>query len=700
MPRLDFHLSDAGLQAAMEQPGSDSSGAGGYKRRRESIRQRVEAAIEAERKAGRLFSAQDVHDFLGTAAHVAGGVVTATVIHGDCLDVMRAMEPNSVDAIVTDPPAGISFMGKAWDADKGGRDQWIAWLASVLAEGLRVLKPGGHALVWALPRTSHWTGMALEDAGFEVRDRITHLFGSGFPKSADVSKHLDAQERTAWLNVSKALDNLDASRILEAWIEHSSTATSAGLSFAKSATATGIATPSSDSVPSPVLLSVSRASSPARALIAEFRSSEAPLTDAAFWRSVLSPADEGTTELSALVILAGSSPASLAVTLTTRTSTAPPSAWAWVSESTASRLKAVEALRIWLGSKPSSRPAATTALCAALTDDLKHITLSRSRTFQNFDTASQTECVSAIAATTTASTAASLISFTVGTLRLKALAKAEATKREVIGVRPIAYPDSPSGYTSFSANSSCPPKGGIWAPGEGEAQHGRPVTAPATDLAKRYAGFGTALKPAAEDWWLARKPLVGTVARTVSEYGTGALNIDGCRIGTEDNLNGGAYSSGGRSGLPGDQRDSVAAGMFAEGGGRLPGGYEQPAGRWPANVVLSHSPECRQVGTRKVKSGKAHRTNGGGNTFGGDTPKPALDDLTYADADGYEEVPHWECAPDCAAALLDAQSGERGASGKSTGAQKGAGAIIRHGGTQVDAPSTLTRAARPDSSCV
>ncbi len=112
--------------------------------------------------------------------------MTYRVIHGDCLAVLRRLPDACIDACVTDPPAGISFMGKAWDDDKGGRDQWIAWLRDVMAEVLRVLKPGGHALVWALPRTSHWTGTALEGAGFEIRDRVHHLFGSGFPKSVNL----------------------------------------------------------------------------------------------------------------------------------------------------------------------------------------------------------------------------------------------------------------------------------------------------------------------------------------------------------------------------------------------------------------------------------------------------------------------------------------------------------------------------------
>ncbi len=113
------------------------------------------------------------------------------VIHGDCLIKLRLLKANSIDSLVTDPPAGIAFMGKSWDSDKGGRDAWIAWLKEVMQECLRVMKPGAHGLVWGLPRTSHWTTTALEDAGFEVRDVITHLFGSGFPKSLDVSKAID-----------------------------------------------------------------------------------------------------------------------------------------------------------------------------------------------------------------------------------------------------------------------------------------------------------------------------------------------------------------------------------------------------------------------------------------------------------------------------------------------------------------------------
>jgi len=216
-----------------------------------------------------------------------------TLYHGDCLEVLRELPADSLDSVVSDPPAGIAFMGKGWDdpnawqypiskhgfTDGGdrvaapaistarnpncrkckrhkrgwkdipgcecaepdfdgldkhleSRDIFVGWLTEVMRECLRVLKPGGHALVWSIPRTSHWTATALEEAGFEVRDGITHFkdrslevqkflatltpeqrelleraaptdnvlghcFGQGFPKSLNISKTLDKIARGA-----------------------------------------------------------------------------------------------------------------------------------------------------------------------------------------------------------------------------------------------------------------------------------------------------------------------------------------------------------------------------------------------------------------------------------------------------------------------------------------------------------------------
>lgn len=145
---------------------------------------------------------------------VLSGSARWCVVQGDCLETMRAMPDVYVDSVVTDPPAGIGFMGKEWDdfrrsrntADTGRdspfgrasrtgpeyarrpRQAFIETMTPIFGEALRVLKPGGHAVVWAIPRTSHWTATALEDAGFEIRDCLTHLFGSGFPKSMSLDE--------------------------------------------------------------------------------------------------------------------------------------------------------------------------------------------------------------------------------------------------------------------------------------------------------------------------------------------------------------------------------------------------------------------------------------------------------------------------------------------------------------------------------
>ena len=277
------------------------------------------------------------------------------VLYGaDCLDVLRFMPDNSVDSIVTDPPAGIAFMGKDWDKDKGGRDAWIAWMQEIAEQCLRVVKPGGHALVWAMPRTSHWTGMAWENAGWEPRDKIVHLFGTGFPKS---------------LSVGKAID------------------------------------------------------------------------------------------------------------------------------------------------------------------------------------------------------------------------KAAGAKREVIGYsRGVAVEDN-QGY------------GGIARGGVGIVQKAVdvPVTASATAEAKEWEGWGTALKPASEDWWLLRKPLAGTVAATVLKHGTGALNIDACRVGTDDTRSvASATALGQGSGWNKHNNKPVLAGS--------------ECGRWPANCTHDGSDEVLAVFPDTGKS-----TGGGGN---------------------------------------------------------------------------------------
>jgi site-specific DNA-methyltransferase (adenine-specific) len=346
------------------------------------------------------------------------------LVHGDALDVLRGVPDASIDAVVTDPPAGIAFMSRAWD-DFGteAREAFVGFLAEILRECLRVLRPGGHALVWAIPRTSHWTGWAVEQAGFEIRDVVTHLFGSGFPKSLDVSKAID---------------------------------------------------------------------------------------------------------------------------------------------------KAAGAARESAGSAdPRSR----------------------------FD----------------------------------------------------GHARSSVGHSN--AFGSITIKGQVT------------TTLPATDAAKQWNGWGTALKPACELWILARKPFDSTVADNVLRYSTGALNIDGCRIAVVGETV--------RTPLA-DPANRVGAVGQAHTYARLPveemHRRQQEAtertntlGRWPPNLVLTHHPDCRKVGTRKVRSGVTV-TGGGFRTeyVSGDrkdTEEARRAWGSYNDPDGAETIEAWACAPGCPVAALDAQSG-------------------------------------------
>ena len=106
-----------------------------------------------------------------------------TIHNGDCIETMKAMPPESVDAIVTDPPYGLGFMGKKWD----GLPPSLEWAEACY----RVLKPGGHIAAFGGTRTWHRLAVAIEDAGFEMRDSLAWLYGSGFPKSMNVGKAID-----------------------------------------------------------------------------------------------------------------------------------------------------------------------------------------------------------------------------------------------------------------------------------------------------------------------------------------------------------------------------------------------------------------------------------------------------------------------------------------------------------------------------
>lgn len=130
----------------------------------------------------------------------------AVALHlGDCRNILPTIADQTVDAVVTDPPYELGFMGQQWDASG------IAYDTAMWAECLRVLKPGGHLVAFGAPRTYHRLAVAIEDAGFDIRDSLHWIYGTGFPKGADIGKAIDKRRDdrpailavTAWLAAAR-----------------------------------------------------------------------------------------------------------------------------------------------------------------------------------------------------------------------------------------------------------------------------------------------------------------------------------------------------------------------------------------------------------------------------------------------------------------------------------------------------------------
>jgi hypothetical protein len=307
-----------------------------------------------------------------------------TLLLGNCLEKLAEMADCSIDAIVTDPPYGLSFMGKKWDYDVPGEDIW--------RECLRVLKPGGHLLAFAGARTQHRMAVRIEDAGFEIRDMIAWVYGSGFPKSLDVSK-----------------------------------------SIAK------------------------RAGGPVVAIEAikfmRLRREELGLSRIEFERRIFGRSDGN--------------------------------------------------VRNWEDGISIPRPGLWTKIKQAM-----------EMTETPYD------------------------------------ADMERGDKE-IGSEEGSY-----GYQE---------DGQRW-------EKERILRTPETYIAKKWQGWGTALKPALEPITVARKPFKGTVAANVLEHGTGAINVDGCRVGTGDRRMCGTTSKSGET--------SIVLGARQE--------TRTELGRWPANLILTY----------------------------------------------------------------------------------------------------------------
>lgn len=313
----------------------------------------------------------------------------------DCLTRLKQLEENSVDSIVTDPPYGLSFMGKKWDYDVPSEEIW--------AECLRVLKPGGHLLAFAGTRTQHRMAVRIEDAGFEIRDMIAWVYGSGFPKSLDVSKAIDKTAPRAGM--------------FDAFAKH----------FSEQLKASG---------------------KTQKEVAALFPSKTGGITGCV---------------------------------------------WNWANGANVPTVEQWGILSPLLGLSEEWTP----------------------------------------------------------------LIQRIEAEREVIGKDTKAR--------STSGSSALPTVGGktvykTWD-----------ITSPATEAARQWQGWGTALKPALEPLTVARKPLIGTVAENVLAHGTGAMNIDATRVGAEQ-------VEAGRAGR--GECNSEAFGKKLH-----DGGAGVSIGRWPANLI-------------------------------------------------------------------------------------------------------------------
>ena len=413
-------------------------------------------------------------------------------------------------------------MGKAWDGDKGGRDQWIAWLRDIMRTAMGLLKPGGHALVWALPRTSHWTATAIEDAGFEIRDVVVHLFGTGFPKSLDVSKAIDAAA-----GVDREVVG----------IKHGDKYPNGpgGNTFS-----VGSGSDGSRVGPQPL----TAPATPDAARFAGYGTSLKPGYEG--WVLARKPiaildavrmVDACLCNLSASIAVEDSASsraerpedrpcASAAKPAGKRRATSVGSFAAMdtspSASATASSLSIVSSWRRTLAECSDLASTFTTAMASSLTTDLQTLNSSASRITP----------ASIIRAASNHDGSTSLV------LDVARRFAALQAKCDAIRILTATASVGPSEDDSGNSGSPSRPDGSVTLEGTGS-----------------------------DNWILARKPLAGTVAANAIAYGTGGLRIDDCRIGSDQ------ISQHGRSG---DLYGFTTA--------QKPGG--QWTGRFPANVTL------------------------------------------------------------------------------------------------------------------
>lgn len=442
--------------------------------------------------------------------------------HGDCREVMAAMDANSVDAIVTDPPYGLSFMGKGWDKGVPGVEFWQA--------AIRVMKPGAYLLAFGGTRTFHRMAVAIEDAGFEIRDTLSWLYGQGFPKSLDVGKAID---KMAGAEREVVGQNAYASRRPRKEYQHqqewgatlggadstliTAPATDAAKqwdgwgSALKPSTEPIIAAVKPFDIPGDYAIIDRNLSAIAEAIcerIAKNAAASSPLT-----RHGLDEAKAGSVPTPAPTNTGGSHKSETQTGQVAATSLAADTS-ASTSDAASIALNMISLWRRILADACEVVNTSTTEMVSSLTTDLKTWSLLLSRI-----------------------TAESM---------LHAVLNPSGASASVIAAVEL------SNAVSVKLNAILV------------------LTVPAS------VTEGNELRPDIEFICMARKPLAeSTIAANVLTHGTGAINVDACRIGT-DTVKLTSYSS------------QKGEGHFGFRGGHAGQEYEtrEGTGRWPANVVL------------------------------------------------------------------------------------------------------------------
>jgi DNA modification methylase len=588
--------------------------------------------------------------------------------NGNCLDVLRKCPNNYFDSLVTDPPAGISFMGKEWDGDKGGRKQWIAWMTEIMVECERVLKPGAHGLVWALPRTSHWTAMALEDAGFEIRDVVTHLFGC-------YSEDTDCFTRTGWVKYQELTKDTDVLQWDNQTSKFSWTKPLAIIVKPYSGKMHNLKNRHTDQLLTPdhrtycKIKNIKNLHSDLFTVLppVEFKKSyqiELPLAGSFHGDIEVAPkyaymvgwwlTDAWTHGDKKACMFSQSKPATLKKLK--REYPDRKLSWDMLNWSDAAKSALIEGLVDGDGSvregqhgyvfwsKDPERLEIFQMLalssghrtlvdfekgCVHVNPKFASTELQAKHYLEPQEYTGNIWCLTVpCEAFLVRRNGKPFISGNTGFPKSldvsKAIDKAAGAEREVAGEKTFADGSKARRTQNLGGNSFQDPE---------SRTSNLVITAPATDAAKQWAGWGTALKPASEYWILIRKPISEkTVAANVLKHGVGGLNIDATRINTSDhNLS--------RNILTHEAISDIDTANI-----------KIPQGRFPANLILSHNFDCELVGTKKVKGlnfnpensvlGKDHRAAVG-----------------YANDNGTETVPAWQCTHGCAVKMLDEQSG-------------------------------------------